>query len=284
MIQTMPQPKAEPLKPAPGAELARLRAAAPLVHNITNFVAMSTMANVQLAIGASPAMLHARDEVAEFAPLAAALTINIGTLSQEWLAGMLDAAAAANSADRPWVLDPVAVGATSFRRRAAEQLLALGPRVIRGNASEIIALAQLTGGGDRSAQAGKGVDAADPVEAAEAAANALAQGTGALVAVTGAIDLLTDGHHRAYVANGHPLMPRVTALGCALTGVIGAFLGAGSAPFAGTLAGLAYYGLAGERAAASAAGPGSFASAFLDALAAIEPDQLDEGARISLVD
>ena len=99
----------------PGAELARLRAAAPLVHNITNFVAMSTMANVQLAIGASPAMLHAREEVAEFAPLASALTINIGTLSGEWLAGMLDAAAAANRADRPWVLDPVAVGATSFR-------------------------------------------------------------------------------------------------------------------------------------------------------------------------
>ena len=129
----------------PGAELARLRAAAPLVHNITNFVAMSTMANVQLAIGASPAMLHAREEVAEFAPLASALTINIGTLSGEWLAGMLDAAAAANRADRPWVLDPVAVGATSFRRRAAEQLLALGPKVIRGNASEIIALARSGG-------------------------------------------------------------------------------------------------------------------------------------------
>ena len=265
----------------PGAELARLRAAAPLVHNITNFVAMSTMANVQLAIGASPAMLHAREEVAEFAPLASALTINIGTLSGEWLAGMLDAAAAANRADRPWVLDPVAVGATSFRRRAAEQLLALGPKVIRGNASEIIALARLTGGDSRS-QTGKGVDAADPVEAAEAAANSLAGATGAVVAVTGAVDWVTDGARGARVANGHPLMPRVTALGCALTGVIGAFLGAGSAPFAGTLAALAYYGLAGEQAAAVAVGPGSFASAFLDALAAMQPEQLDQGARISL--
>ena len=262
----------------PGAELARLRAAAPLVHNITNFVAMNVMANVQLAIGASPAMIHAREEAAEFAPLAAALTINIGTLSPDWLAAMHEAAGAATAAGRPWVLDPVAAGATTFRRRAATGLVALGPTVIRGNASEIIALAAL--GSDAAGAGGKGVDATDPVAAAEQAADALALSSGAVVAVTGAMDYVTDGEHRLHIANGHPLMPRVTALGCALTGVVGAFVGAGSAPFPGTVSALAYYGLAGEQAAARSEGPGTFAAAFLDALAGIDTEQLDRGARL----
>jgi hydroxyethylthiazole kinase len=275
----MPPTEAEPL--APGAELARLRAAAPLVHNITNFVAMNVMANVQLAIGASPAMIHAREEAAEFAPIASALTVNIGTLSPEWVAAMNEAAAAATAAGRPWVLDPVAVGATGFRRRTAAELLALRPTVIRGNASEIIALAALSGSVTApAAGGGKGVDASHTVAAAEDAADALALSSGAVVAVTGAMDYVTDGRRRVRIANGHPLMPRVTALGCALTGVVGAFLGAGSAPFDGTVAALAYYGLAGELAAKRAVGPGSFASAFLDVLARLEPGDLDLGARI----
>ncbi len=261
----------------PGQELERMRAVAPLVHNITNYVAMNPMANVLLAAGASPAMLHAREEAAEFAAIAHALTVNIGTLSADWLEAMVEAATAARSAGRPWVLDPVAVGATGFRRAAGRRLLELAPSLVRGNASEIIALAAGTG-------SGKGVDAGDAVSAAADAALALARSTGAVVAVTGAVDLVTDGERSMRVANGHPIMPRVTALGCSLTGVAGAFLGAGCPTYEGTVAALAYYGVAGERAARGAEGPGSFAVRFLDALAAVDGETLDREARIEPVD
>jgi hydroxyethylthiazole kinase len=258
---------------SPGQHLEAMRAAAPLVHNITNYVAMNVMANVLLAAGASPAMVHAREEAADFARIAHALTVNIGTLSQPWVGAMAEAAGAAVAAGRPWVLDPVAAGATAFRREAAMELLTLRPTLVRGNASEIIALA---GGG----AAGKGVDAIDGVAAAEGAAVTLARTLGAVVAVTGPLDFVTDGARAARIANGHPLMPQVTALGCSLTGVCGAFLGAGCEPFEGTVAALAYFGLAGERAADGAAGPGSFAVRLLDSLAALDAAALDAGARI----
>ena len=191
----------------PGIHLAQMRADAPLVQNITNYVAMNVMANVMLAAGASPAMVHAPEEVQEFAAIASALTINIGTLSAPWVEAMALAAQAARAAGRPWVLDPVAVGATGFRRKAGARLLALGPTVIRGNASEILALAGATA-------AGKGADAADEVAAAEAAATRLAKDNGLVVAVTGPVDFVTDGTRAARIANGHPMMPKITALGC----------------------------------------------------------------------
>ncbi|MBK5941882.1 hydroxyethylthiazole kinase [Halochromatium roseum] len=270
----------------PSVTLARVRASTPLVHNITNYVAMQTMANVLLAIGASPAMAHAREEAAELARLASALTINIGTPSIDWLSAMGEAAHAANRAGTPWVLDPVAVGATAFRRQAARRLARLRPTVIRGNTSEIIALNAVIDDQSRTTGGGKGVDATDSIEHAEAAAQQLARSTGAIIAVTGPRDLVCDGERIAMIDNGHPLMPRVTALGCALTGVIGAFLGAEvmgtqAAPFEGTVAALAYYGLAGQQAAQQAQGPGSFAVQFLDALAAMDETTLDREARIS---
>lgn len=258
----------------PGAALARLRAETPLVHCITNFVAMQIAANVLLAAGASPAMLHAPEEVGDFTPLCAALTINFGTPSVMWVEGMLGAAEAARTAGKPWVLDPVAVGATPFRQDAAARLLAYRPTLIRGNASEILALAG-------QAASGRGADSGDTVEAAEAAARALARQTGAIVAVTGAVDLVTDGKRQARIANGHPLMTKVTALGCALTCLLGGFLATTEDAFAATVGGLAYYGLAGDRAATEAAGPGSFAVAFVDALAALTPHDVDAGARIT---
>lgn len=265
----------------PSADLARMRASAPLVHNITNYVAMQTMANVLLAIGASPAMAHAREEAAELATLASALTINIGTPSLDWLNAMGEAARAAKRAGTAWVLDPVAVGATAFRRQAARRLANLEPTVIRGNASEIIALNAVVDDQGINVGGGKGVDATDSIEHAEAAAQQLARSTGAIIAVTGPRDLVCDGEQIAMIDNGHPLMPRVTALGCALTGVIGAFLGAKAEPFEGTVSALAYYGLAGQQAAQQAQGPGSFAVQFLDALAAMDEAELDREARIS---
>jgi hydroxyethylthiazole kinase len=256
-----------------GSHLQQMQATAPLVHNITNYVAMNIMANVLLAAGASPAMVHARDEVAEFAGLSQALTVNIGTLDAEWAESMAIAAQVMQAAGRPWVLDPVGVGATSFRKTIAARLLALRPTVVRGNASEILALADIGGGG-------RGVDAGDPVEAAEEAARTLAQRTGTVVAVSGPVDYVTDGTSAYRVHNGHPLMPRITALGCSLNGVIAAFLVTQPA-LPATAAAMAYYGLAGERAAETASAPGAFQSAFLDALFTLTPADVTAGARIT---
>ena len=256
----------------PGTCLGQMRATAPLIHCVTNYVAMNIMANVLLSAGASPAMVHARDEVAEFAGLSRALSINIGTLDPVWAEAMEMAARTMDAAGRPWVLDPVGVGATRFRQDVCARLLPLRPAVIRGNASEILALAGLGG-------QGRGADAADPVSAAESAALDLARRTGAVVAVSGPVDFVTDGASACRVSNGHALMPRVTALGCSLNGVIAAFL-VGQPRLDATVAALAYFGLAGERAAQGAAGPGSFQTGFLDALHALTPDELDRGARV----
>ncbi|MGQ0336266.1 hydroxyethylthiazole kinase [Halomonas elongata] len=255
--------------------LNRVRETCPLVHNITNHVAMNTMANVLLALGASPAMAHAREEVEEFAALAGALTLNIGTLSPDWVDAMDAAARAANEAGTPWVLDPVAVGATTLRRKAGARLLALSPTVVRGNASEIMALAEQGGGG-------QGVDSTDTTEAAERAAVDLARRTGAVIAVTGETDLVTDGERLARVAGGHALMPRVTTLGCALTGVVGAHLAVAEDPFEACVAALAGYAVAGSIAGENARGPGSFAVAFLDALHALDTDTLTARARLEI--
>lgn len=261
----------------PAPPLSRVRALNPLVHNITNHVAMGTMANVLLALGASPAMAHAREEVAEFARLAGALTINIGTLSPHWVEAMEDAARAANAAGTPWVLDPVAVGATALRRQAGARLLALSPRVIRGNASEIMALAAQGAGG-------KGVDSTASTATAERTALELARRSGAVVAVTGETDLVTDGERLARITGGHPLMPRITALGCALTGVVGAFLAVSEDPFMASTAALTSYAAAGSIAGATARGPGSFAVAFLDALHDLDADMLSTRARLEITD
>jgi len=255
-----------------GSYLDRMRQTAPLVQNITNYVAMNVMANVLLASGASPAMVHAEEEAAEFAGLAQALTINIGTPSAPWLRAMITAAEAANAHETPWVFDPVAAGATAYRREMSAQLVALTPSVIRGNASEILALA----GQDAR---GKGADSADSVAVAETAAHALARRSGAIVAVTGPEDYVTDGDQAFRVANGHPLMPSVTALGCALTGVVGAFV-AGQDRLNATVAALAYFGRAGEIAADRAEGPGSFAVAFIDALHGLTPQALTRDAEV----
>lgn len=254
--------------------LTAMREATPLVQNITNFVAMNVMANVMLAAGAAPAMVHAREEGAEFAAIASAVSINIGTLDAEWADCMALAAEAAQANGKPWVLDPVAVGATGLRRDTGARLLQFNPTVIRGNASEILALA----GADA---AGRGVDSADPVAAAEQGARALASKQGCVVAVTGEVDFVTDGTRAARVANGHATMPLITALGCSLTGVVAAFVAASEDAFDATVAALAYYGAAGQVAAETANGPGSFQVAFLDALHNMTPETLDQMGRVT---
>jgi hydroxyethylthiazole kinase len=238
----------------------RMRATNPLVHCITNYVAMNYAANVLLAAGASPAMVHTPEESGEFAAIASALTVNIGTLSPHWVEGMQEAAKSANDAGKPWVLDPVAHFATQYRRDSVTGLLTLNPTVIRGNASEIIAL----GGGQ---SAGQGVDSGDPVEQAEGAAVALAKAQKAIVAVTGEVDFVTDGTRSVRIAGGSPLMPKITAMGCSLTALVGAY--AAVAPdqaFEATVAALANFAVAGDIAAKTANGPASFMTAFVDGL------------------
>lgn len=259
---------------APGQLLAAMRARNPLVQNITNFVAMNIAANVMLAVGASPAMVHAAEESAEFAAIASALTINIGTISPDFQAGMRRAARAAGDNGRPWVLDPVAHFATSYRRAVVAEMLELKPTVIRGNASEIIALA-----GERAG--GRGVDAGDSVSSAELAAKVLAKYHGCVIAVTGERDFVTDGKRSVHVVGGSAWMPKVTALGCSLTCVVGAFVATiPDRPFDATVAALSVFAAAGEKAGEGADGPGSFAVRFLDELAKLTPAELDAAERV----
>ena len=251
-----------------GHALDAMRGTAPLAHCITNFVAMNFTANVLLAAGASPAMIHAAEETHDFAAIASALTVNIGTLSPPWVVGMRRAIDGAQQAGKPWVLDPVGHFATPYRTGVARELLARGPTVLRGNASEIRAFSGATSGG-------RGVDAGDSVAAAEDAAREIARQRGAVVAVTGEVDFVTDGSRAARVHGGHALMPQVTATGCALTGLTGAYVATVKDPFDATIAALACFAAVGAQAGAGASGPGSFSVRFLDALHALDNEAVD---------
>jgi hydroxyethylthiazole kinase len=259
--------------------LAEVRRARPLVQAITNFVSMDVAANALLAIGASPAMVHAPEETPEFVALAGALVINIGTLSAPWLESMTVATEAARVCGKPWALDPVGAGATRFRDAAVARLLDRKPAAIRGNASEIMAVARIAGLTADSARP-KGVDSANTTDEAEALAVALARHCGCVIAATGAVDFITDGIRILRLANGAPMMARVTALGCALTGIVGAFLAVTPDAFAATGAAVAVYGVAGEMAAEQATRPGSFRVAFLDALDAVTEADIHQRLKV----
>src|SRR5262245_28057679 len=227
---------------AAAAAVTELRARRPLVHNITNYVAMTISANVLLAVGASPAMVHAVEEVEDFIAISSALAINIGTLSPRWVDAMRLAARKAVALGKPWVLDPVGCGATPYRTQVAVELAGMDPAIIRGNASEIMSLAGASGAG------GKGVDSTVGSEAAIAAARALAKKTGAVIAITGETDYVTDGEELIAISGGDMLMPLSTALGCALSATTAAFATV-RPPLAAASIALAVYGAAGAAAA-----------------------------------
>lgn len=264
--------------PAVAAELlARVRHAPPLTHCITNAVVTGFTANVLLATGASPAMVDIVGEAGMFARIASGLLINLGTPSPEQRAASLEAVAGATDAGTPWVLDPVAVGALPVRTALAAELVGMGPTAVRGNASEILGLAGAGAGG-------RGVDAVDAPDAALDAARDLAARSGAVVAVSGPVDLLTDGARVIRIANGDALLTRVTGGGCALGALMAAFLGAARHTGADALDAVAaatlVYTLAAEHAARVADGPGSFAVGLLDALAGIDPADITAEARV----
>jgi hydroxyethylthiazole kinase len=256
--------------------LTLVRERKPLVHNITNYVVMNSTANALLAMGASPVMAHAPNEVEEMVRIAGALVLNIGTLDDAWVAAMIRAAARAAALGKPIVLDPVGAGATRLRTVSAKALIAEAtPAVIRGNASEVLALGESVSGT-------KGVDSVHSVaDAAEAAAE-LARELGTVLAITGPEDLVTDGNRTARVANGHSLMGTVTGTGCTATAVTGAFLAVDDDPLRAAATALAYYGLAGEVASEQAGAPGSYAVALIDALYTIDPERLCSGVRITV--
>lgn len=249
--------------------LTAMRERAPLVQCLTNTVVMQWTANVLLAAGAAPAMVDNPEEAGPFAAVADGVLVNLGTPQLATVDAMGRAVSGAAGAGTPWVLDPVGAGGLPWRTRAMVDLLARAtPAVIRGNASEILGLA----GG----QGGKGPESVSSAEEALPVARALAREQGCVVAVSGPVDHVTDGERVVRVANGSPLLTKVTGGGCALGALVAAFTGALGDPFLAAVTATATYTVAAEVAAARAAGPGSFAVALLDALAALTPTQLAE--------
>jgi len=255
--------------------LVALRKKKPLIHNITNYVVMNYTANALLAMGASPVMAHAHNEVEDMVAFAGALVLNIGTLSDDWISSMIKAGKKASLLDTPIVLDPVGSGATPLRTKTAKSIISeTSIKVIRGNASEILSLR------DENSKT-KGVDSIHSVEEASEAARNLAQELRTTLAITGPVDLVTDGTRILRVSNGHPLMGYVTGTGCTATATIGAFLTVDNDPVSATATALSFFGLAGEIAAETASAPGTFSIRMLEALYTITPEKLREGCRIN---
>ena len=221
----------------------------PLVHCMTNDVVQTFTANTLLALGASPAMVIETEEASQFAAIASALLINVGTLTQLRAQSMCAAVEQAKSSQTPWTLDPVAVGALDYRRRFCLELLSHKPTAIRGNASEIMALAGIANGG-------RGVDTAQT----------LARETGAIVVVTGEMDYVTDGHRIIGIHGGDPLMTKVVGTGCALSAVVATCCALPGDTLENVASACHWMKQAGERAVARSEGPGSFVPHFLDAL------------------
>jgi hydroxyethylthiazole kinase len=245
-------------------DIERIRAEAPLVHNITNYVVMNTTANALLAIGASPVMAHAIEEAADMTGLARALVINIGTLSAPWIEAMVKAGREANRKKIPVILDPVGSGATQFRTATTQKLMQeIHPIVIRGNASEIRSLIH-------PGQGARGVDSRHTSDEVLDDAQALSRVAGCVVSMSGPVDMIVEGDVVVRVANGHPMMPRVTGMGCAASAITGAFAAVNPSPLRAAAHAMAVMGIAGEMAAERAIGPGSFQLNFLDALYRIQ--------------
>ncbi len=256
-------------------DLELVRANSPLVHNITNYVAMNSTANALLAVGASPVMAHALEEVEDMVNIASALVVNIGTLSGPWVAAMEKAARRAAQRGIPIIYDPVGAGATPYRTRSILALLqAARPAVIRGNASEIAAVA-----GESSAT--KGVDSAADAGSVLVGARRLAELHDCTVCVSGETDYVIGKYGMVMVGNGHALMPRVTGLGCTATALCGAFAAVEPDGFKATVSAMAVMGIAGEIAAERSAGPGSMQVNFLDALFQLTDKEIGKRLNIS---
>ena len=254
---------------------SKVRANNPMAGSITNSVTIDFVANAQLAVGGSAAMVYLPDEGECLVAAGGAVYINMGTLLPVYEETLPRTAAAAHAAGKPWVLDPVGIGIGSLRTELLRGFKPYKPAIVRGNASEIIALAglwDLEGDASELSRA-RGVDTTDTVAAARDAAVALARYTGGAVAVSGESDLVTDGSTVAYSTGGSALMGKVTGFGCSLGGVAAVYA-TQSDPFTAALAAVAHYNVAGTRAAAAADAPASFKVAFIDELYRATPDDI----------
>ena len=237
-----------------------IRARSPLIHNITNYVVMNNTANALLALGASPVMIHAEEEVADMAAMASALVINVGTISEPWARGMFKAFAAAWENGVPVVIDPVGAGATPYRTLKIRELINVAePKIIRGNASEIMALT------DSSLQT-RGVDSTAASGEALQTARLISKERNCTVCISGEIDYIVQGDRMIKIANGHPMMTKVTGLGCTATALCGAFAAVEKDGLAAAAKAMAVMGISGEMAAEKSPGPGSLQTHFLDIL------------------
>ncbi|MCD9474432.1 hydroxyethylthiazole kinase [Photobacterium phosphoreum] len=278
-LSTMHNPSQQALNPSSLTAniitaLALVRKQKPLVVNITNYVVMNNTANALLAIGASPIMAHSRQEMAEMMQISGSLVINIGTLDSEWIERMLFAVEQANANNKPIILDPVGCGASVLRTQTARTLAAKANNlIIRGNASEIIALA-----GETSQT--KGVDALDSSDTALTAAQVLVTQYHANVVISGEVDYIVTASQTISLSNGHHMMPYVTGMGCSLTALTGAFAAIGETS---GLAATAIYAIAGEIAAAQSAGPASLQLNIIDSLYQINAEQIRQRLNIAMV-
>jgi hydroxyethylthiazole kinase len=261
-----------------------VRKTCPLIHNITNYVTVNDCANIVIACGAAPIMADDKDEAAEITSICSGLNINIGTLNSRTIASMLIAGKRANQLNHPVVLDPVGAGASKLRTDTALQLLdEVKFSVIRGNISEIKTLASGSG-------TTKGVDAdvADKVTEENlvdvvAFAKAFAKKTGAVIAITGAIDIVADSDTAYCIRNGHPMMSSITGTGCQLSAMTAAFVTANpDHPLQAAAAAVAAMGYAGEvahRRLTEMDGNASYRNYIIDAIYHMTPEMLGKGAK-----
>lgn len=252
------------------AALEKVRAQSPLVHNITNYVVMNNTANALISIGASPVMAHATNEVEDMVGIASSLVINMGTLSEHWVEAMLLAGKKATEKGIPVIFDPVGVGATPYRNEVAKQIIEqCKPSIIRGNASEIMALSNAN-------LKTKGVDSTASSNSALDAAKSLAKLTNSIVVVSGETDYITDGKRVTSLTNGAEIMTKVTGMGCTATAIVGAFAGVEKDLFLAAVSAMAVMSIAGELASEQSKGPGSMQLNFIDELYRLSSSDIEQ--------
>lgn len=255
----------------------KIKESSPLIHNMTNQVVANDVANGLIALGASPIMAYAEEEVADVASTAKALVLNIGTVTPDVAKSMLVAGQAANQHNIPVLLDPVGVGATRFRKQVVKELFSsISFTAIRGNVAEIATLAGVE-------WKTKGVDAEEGKGSKAEIAKALANEKECVVAISGKEDVLSDGEQTYIISNGHAMMGKITGSGCLLSGLAGAFLATKvDSVLAGLVNAHVYYGIAGEKAAGrvDVKGTGSFRAALIDEISQVSKDEIEKFAKV----
>lgn len=256
--------------------LNAIRERKPLIHSITNYVVMNETANAILCLGGLPIMAHAVEEVEEMVSMSSALVLNIGTLSPLWVHAMEHAGKRANALGIPIILDPVGAGATILRTDACKALMErMRISIVRGNAGEVAALAGI-------ASEVRGVESISASAPPEEIASSFASTYGCTAAITGPVDVVSDGERTARISNGHPMLAKVVGTGCISSVIVGSFAGVENDPFTAAVGGLITLGIAGELAAEiSGDRPGTFHVELYNALHAIDAATIEERAKVS---